>query len=731
MTKQEARVRIEKLRKEIEHHRYLYHVLDADTISDSARDSLMHELVKLETEFPDLVTPDSPSQRVAGTVLEKFRKVPHARRMLSLNDAFSFEEVQEWEERIKKFGQKEFGLFGAFDYYAEIKMDGLAVSLEYERGRFVRGSTRGDGKVGEDVTENLKTIQGIPLAIVYENVIQWFDSNREPAEQFFRRQTPPTQRRGRTVAVSKIVSGFSQSELKEIAKRLVAGSFEIRGEVYMTKKSFEKLNSELREDERFANPRNAAAGSIRQLDSRIAASRKLSFFSYDLFADGLDIATHEEAHLLAFALGFPVNPLNRYCRSLEEVKAFQEEIGKQREKLDYETDGVVVNVNNVDMFRKLGVVGKTPRGSLAFKWAGVQAVTRVEDIFVQVGRQGTLTPVAKLSPVNVAGVTVSRATLHNMDEIERLDIRIGDTVIVERAGDVIPHVVSVLPNLRTGKEQRFQMPQRCPFCSSQIKRNDGEVAYYCVNKDCFAVERERFYHFVSRKAFNIDKLGPKIIDRLLEEKLITSIPDIFDLKKEDISVLERFGEKSARNLIQSIENAKKISLPRFIYSLGIRHVGEETALLLSQQITYHVSRITYHALIRFVTSQTLDTWTAIDGIGDIVAQSVYDYFHDKKNTRMIEKLFENGVVIESSYPLPTTHYPLSGKTFVITGTLPTLSRDEAKELIRNHGGKVVESVSKNTDYVLVGENAGSKLENAKMFGVTTISEEELEKMIGK
>jgi len=727
MTKHEARIRIEKLRKEIEYHRYLYHVLDQDTISDSARDSLMHELVRLEAEFPDLVTEDSPSQRVAGNVLEKFVKVPHVRPMLSLNDAFSIEEVREWEARIRKFAQKEFGFTGAFDYYAEIKIDGLAVSLEYEKGRLVRASTRGDGKIGEDVTENIKTIQEIPLVIDEETVASVIANG----SSFWKE-------------VSKRSAAVSASDIRknEIAAQSIAiiksGSLEIRGEVYMTKKAFMMLNKTVPSGEAYANPRNAAAGAVRQLDSTIAASRNLSFFAYDLFCDAIEIKTHEDAHILAFALGFPVNPLNRCCRSLEEVERFQEEIGKRRGELDYETDGIVVNVNNAELFQKLGVVGKTPRGAVAFKWAGAQVTTVVQDIVVQVGRQGTLTPVAHLNPVNVAGVTVSRATLHNMDEIDRLDVRIGDTVIIERAGDVIPRVVKVLPNLRSGKEKRFVVPETCPFCGSKIVRKDGEVAYYCSNKQCYAVEREKLYHFVSRKAFNIDTCGPKIIDRCLEEKLITEIPDIFALKKEDISGLERFGEKSADTLIRSIQRSKIVSLPRFIYALGIRHVGEESAFLLAQHILCHVprqrkskagaSRIAHHALMQFLASQTIEHWMEIDGIGPVVAESIYEYFHDKKNITMIGKLFQNGVVIEASEPQATSH-TLQGKTFVITGTLPTLLREEARELIRDNGGKVVESVSKNTDFVVVGENPGSKYEIAKRLGVKMISESELKSMV--
>lgn len=734
MAKQEAKQRIERLRKEIEYHRYLYHVLDQDTISDSARDSLMHELVKLETEFPDLVTPDSPSQRVAGTVLEKFQKVPHARPMLSLSDAFSFEEVSEWEVRIKKYAEKEFGFTGIFDYYAEIKMDGLAVSLEYENGRLVRASTRGDGKVGEDVTENIKTIQGIPLTITKDSIETCSSSliekrlQKVPNFSFRIPNKPQIQNFKFQTSHELQTSSLMLQDLKSVVETLSRGSFEVRGEVYMTKKAFANLNKTLTNGESYANPRNVAAGAIRQLDSSIAASRNLSFFAYDLFLNDIEIPTHEQAHFLASLLGFPVNPLNRFCETTDEVRLFQDEIGKRREKLPYETDGIVVNVNNSEVFRGLGVIGKTPRGALAFKWAGVQATTRVEDIFVQVGRQGTLTPVAKLSPVNVAGVTVSRATLHNMDEIERLGVRMGDTVIIERAGDVIPHVVSVLANLRTGKEKRFRMPELCPWCGSRVRKSEDEVAYYCSNNNCFAVERERFYHFISRKAFNIDKLGPKIIDRFLEEKLIIDIPDIFVLKKENIEVLERFGEKSADNLIESIQKAKRISLSRFIYALGIRHVGEENALLLAKRIENQESRIKNKDFLTPLSSLSPEGLQQIDGVGDIVARSIYDYFHDKKNIKMIEKLFENGVEIEQTRH-ETRDTRLAGMIFVITGTLPNLSREEAKALIRKHGGKIVENVSKNIDYVLVGENPGSKFENARKLNIPTISEEELKKMV--
>lgn len=543
MDTQHAQERIEKLKREINHYRYLCHVLNKQEMSDAALDSLKHELARLEQEFPQFITPDSPTQRVGGKPLAKFEKYIHSRPMLSLNDVFSGEELQEWEQRILKLlpsGTK-------LDYYAEIKMDGLAIALVYEKGVFTLGSTRGDGKIGENVTENLKTIEAIPLRLmefIHEKHISFLKGARR--DRFF-----------------------------DLTRN---GKVEVRGEVYMSKKSFEYINKEQEKKSLplFANPRNAAVGSVRQLDPKITASRKLDFCVYDVVTD-FGQTTHEQAHNIARALGFKANSLNKHCEDIGEVITFHEEMGKVKNTLPFEFDGVVVNVNDGKVFERLGVVGKAPRGAIAFKYPGEEATTVVENIIVQVGRTGALTPLAILKPVRVSGSTVSRATLHNIDEIKRLDVRIGDTAIIQKAGDVIPDIIKVLPNLRTGKEKIFKMPKKCPACDSEVIRRDGEVAYYCSNKNCLAIQKENLYHFVSKKAFDIRGMGPKIVDRFLDEGFIKNAADIFKLKRGDIEGLFRFGKKSAENLMNAIEKSKKISLDRFIYALGIRHVGEETA----------------------------------------------------------------------------------------------------------------------------------------------------------
>jgi len=666
MDKQEAKKRIEKLKKEINHHRYLYHVLDRQEISDAALDSLKKELADLENQFPDLITPDSPTQRVGGRPLPKFKKVRHEKPMLSLNDVFSEEEFYDWVERIKKLAPGE-----NFDFYAEVKMDGLAVSLIYEGGLFVLGATRGNGVVGEDVTQNLKTVEAIPLRLHLEKLPN------------------------------------------NVKKRVIKGRVEVRGEVYMRKDVFKKLNEEQKKkgERLFANPRNAAAGSIRQLDPKIAASRRLNFYAYDLVTD-LGQKTHEESHQLAKKMGFPVNPHNEYCRTPEEVVNYHKKIGEKRKHFPYPSDGIVVNINSISLFNKLGVVGKSPRGALAFKYPAEQATTIVEDIQVQVGRTGALTPVAHLRPVNIAGTTVSRATLHNMDEIKRLDVRIGDTVIVQKAGDIIPDVVKVIKGLRSGREKRFKMPEKCPFCGSKVYRKPGEVAYYCSNKNCFASVRERFYHFVSKKAFDIEGLGPKIIDQLLKADLIKDPADIFTLKREDLEPLERFAEKSAQNIIKAIDKSKKISLSRFIYSLGIRHVGEETAFLLAR---------------RFGTLENLmkakkDELAAIHDIGGVVAESIYNFFQEKENQELIAKLIKNGVKVEKEKVAAQKFF--KNKTFVLTGSLRSMTREQAKTEIRKRGGDVSSSVSHETDYVILGEKPGTKYQKAKNLGIKFLSEEE-------
>lgn len=666
MHRTEAKKRIEKLRREIQRHDYLYYVLDKPEISDAAYDALKRELIALEKQYPEFITPDSPTQRVGGPPLEKFEKVIHKVPMLSLQDAFNEQEIFDWEERIKKLAPND-----KFDYFAELKMDGLAVSLIYKDGIFSQGATRGDGITGEDITQNIKTIKTIPLRL-------------------------------RTEELSKKIP-------KEI---------EIRGEVFMTKKAFEELNKEQKRkgESLFANPRNAAAGSVRQLDPKITASRKLDFYAYQIVTD-LGQKTHQESHQLLKILGFKENPHNQYCKNLKEVIIFHEKVSKIRESLPYEIDGVVVTVNNNSLFEKLGIVGRVPRGSIAYKFPGKEATTKVKNIIIQIGRTGKLTPVAILEPVQVGGVTISRATLHNEDEIRRLGVKIGDTVIIQRAGDVIPDVVSVLKNLRTGKEKEFRMPKKCPVCGSAVYKKEGEVDYYCSNKKCFASQRRQIYHFVSKKAFDIEHLGPKIIDRLIDEGLIRDAADIFTLTQGDIEPLERFAEKSAQNLIEAIEGAKKIPLAKFIYALGIRHVGEETAIDLAN----------YFGSLEKIKKASLEELQNIQDIGPIVGKSIYDWFQKKENIKFLEKLEKYGVKIEA--PKMKISKKLVGKTFVLTGELASMTRDEAKEKIRSLGGNVSESVSKKTDFVVVGANPGSKYEKAKQLNIKIIDEKEFLKIV--
>jgi len=687
MTPKEAKKRIEKLKEEINYHRYIYHVLDRQEISDAALDSLKHELYKLEQQYPEFITPDSPTQRVGGKPLEEFEKVRHEVPMLSMEDVFSPDELEEWKERIQKLLPHE-----KFDYYAEIKMDGLAVSLIYEDGIFKVGSTRGDGKIGEDVTQNLKTIEAIPLRL------------RIPSEK----------------EIDRFLKKFDHHmEIKKFKDRLkdLRGKIEVRGEAFMSKKTFEELNREQKKkgEEEFANPRNAAAGSIRQLDPKITASRKLDFYGYALVTD-LEQATHEQAHEILKLIGIKVNPLNRYCKNLEEVVKFHEFVYKNREKLPYWTDGIVAVVNNNEAFDKLGVVGKAPRGMIAYKFPAEQATTIILDVKWQVGRTGALTPVAHLKPVYIGGTTVTHSTLHNLDEIERLGVKVGDTVIVERAGDVIPKVVKVLPKLRTGKEKPIAVPKRCPICGGPVERKEGEVAIYCRNPKCFARDKEKILHFVSKKAFDIEGLGDKIVERFMNEGLISNPADIFTLTRGDIEPLERFAEKSAQNLIDAIEKAKKISLAKFIFALGILHVGEETSIDLAN----------HFGSLEKIKKANLEELMKVPDIGEVVAKSIYEYFQNEKNLKLIDDLIKNGVKIEE---VKRGKKILEGKTFVLTGELESMTRDEAKEKIRFLGGDVSSSVSKNTDYVVVGHEPGSKYEKAKLLGIKTINEREFLTML--
>jgi DNA ligase (NAD+) len=606
--------------------------------------------------------------------------------MLSFNDAFSEKDMIDWLQRISKLLNPEER--NNIDFYCELKIDGLAIELIYEKGVLKTGSTRGDGIIGEDVTANLKTIEAIPLKL------------RDISE------------------IEKDVNDKDFEKIKEILNYQKNPIITIRGEAFISKKEFEKINQQQVEKglSPYANPRNIAAGSIRQLDPKITALRKLDFYAYDFIYDGFQ--THEEKHRFLKILGFKTNSYNKYCKNINDVFDFRNYWMKAREKLSYEIDGIVVIINDNKIFDKLGVVGKAPRGAIAFKFPLKQATTIVEDIKVQVGRTGALTPVAYLKPVQIGGTIVSRATLHNEDEIKRLGVKIGDTVIVGKAGDVIPDIIKVLKELRTGREKEFIMPKKCPSCGGLVKKENNEVVYRCVNPNCFAVLKEKFYHFVSKKAFDIEGLGPKIIDRFLEEGLISDVSDIFNLKEGDIASLERFGEKSAQNLINAIRSRKKISLERFIFALGIRQVGEETARDLAKNFRS----------IENLKNASIEELLKIKDIGPVVAENIYNWFRKKENIKLLEKLKKIGVEIEEEKS-EAKDGKLKGLNFVFTGELKTMTRDQAGKKVRELGGDISGSVSKNTDYVVVGENPGSKLEKAKKLGIKIINESEFLKMI--
>jgi len=685
MNKLEAKKRIEKLKKEINHYRYAYHVLDKSLISDAALDSLMHELYKLEREYSEFTTIDSPTQRVGGKPLKKFKKVKHRKAMLSIEDIFSENELRDWQGRIQKL--LTYDTAKGLNYFAEMKIDGFGISLIYKNGIFIKGSTRGNGRIGENVTQNLRTIKSIPLKLYIH---------------------------------SKLSNKRIEQKTKQLIKK---GEIEIRGEVYMAKKTFEKINKERRKNNLslYANPRNIAAGSIRQLDPKLAVSRNLKFLAYDLVSD-LGQLTHQEEHQIIKILGFKTDK-GIFCKNLKEIVNFQKKIMRQREKLPFQIDGVVVSVNNNKLFKKLGVIGKSHRGNIAFKFPAEQATTIIENIKIQIGRTGALTPVACLRPVQLGGTTISRATLHNEDEIKRLGVKIGDTAIIQRAGDVIPDVVQVLPKLRTGKEKKFNMPKKCPVCGSKIIRSKGEVIYRCSNPRCRAIQKRRFYHFVSKKAFDIVGLGPKIINQLIDKGLVSSPVDIFELKEEELISLERFAKKSAKNLIKEIERSKTISLHKFIFAFGIRHIGEETTIDLAN----------YFKNLKNLKNAKVDELFKIRDIGEIMAKSIYDWFHNKKNLKLLEKLDKVKVRIKCPKKLSSSLNKLPGKlqakTFVLTGGLKNLSREQAKKKIRELGGHISSSVSKNTDFVITGENPGSKYKQAKELGIKTINEEQFLKIL--
>ncbi len=667
-------IRINHLKKAINTYRYQYHVLDQSEISEEALDSLKHELKLLEDQFPMLKTADSPTMRVEGAVLDKFVKVKHLFPMRSLEDIFSEDEFVEWEARIQKLVPG-----ASLTYFSELKFDGLALSLIYENGILIEASTRGDGAVGEDITKNVRTIESVPLQLEWRG-----------------------EKNGYTASINRLI------------KR---GRIEIRGEAIITKDEFQRINREQKKKNlpEYANPRNLAAGSLRQLDPAIAASRKLDFMAYDLL--GVDCRFHHEKHSVISALGFKTSKKNEHVgRSPSDVFALRNDVKTLRERLPYHIDGLVVTVDDVALFDELGVAGKAPRGSIAFKFAPLEATTIIEQIIIQVGRTGALTPVAVLRPVAIGGVIVTRATLHNEDEIKRLGIKIGDSVVVGRAGDVIPDIRRALIELRTGKEKQFHMPTKCPVCLVPVIKKEGEVQIRCLNAKCPARSREALYHFVSRKGLNIEGLGPKIIDAFLDQGLIQDAADIFDLKEGDIAILNRFGEKSANNLVASLSHAKNVSLERFLFALGILHVGEETA----RDLAHHFGSI------EKICAASYDDLVAIPNIGSVVAASIHEWCASAHNKSLLKRLLHRLHVVHKK---AQKGEKLRGQSFVFTGELVQISRDEAKALVRANGGEASESVSKKTNYVVVGSNPGSKHAKAQKLGVSILDEVAFLKLI--
>ena len=665
MPKSEAKKRIEKLKEQLRDIDHAYYVLDKPLVSDAVRDSLKDELEKLEKQFPEFITPDSPTQRIGGKALGKFAKHRHALPKYSFDDMFSFKEVVEFDAKIKRFlgwpADKD------IEYVCELKIDGLNMSFIYKNGVLDKAVTRGDGFVGEVVTHTARTIGSIPLRI-------------KPAMDI-----------------------------------------EVGGEVYLPQKSFEKLNQAQQKigGQIFANPRNAAAGTVRQLDPKIAANRDLDGFMWTIYTyQSLNLKTQEDILVNLGKLGFKVNAHWQKLKNIRETIKYFEHWAENRNKLPYEIDGIVIKVNDLNLQERLGRTAKQARWAAAYKFAPKQVTTIIEDIAVQVGRTGALTPVAHLRPVKLAGSVVKRATLHNQDEIERLDVRIGDTVVLQKAGDVIPDIIKVLKKMRVGKERKFKMPAQCPICGSAVVKKPGEVASYCANKNCFAQELEGLVHFVAKAAFDIAGLGPKILEQLQRTDLIKDAADIFLLKEEDLAPLERFAEKSAENLIKAINQSKKINLSKFIYGLGIRHAGEETAITLAENF----------GSLEKLQNASVEELRNIEDIGPKVAESIYDWFHHKKNLEFLGKLKKSGLKIIN--PPKNSPGKLAGKNFVLTGELKEFSRNQAKEKIRQLGGDVSSSVSKKTDYVVAGENPGLKYDKAESLGVKIISEKEFLKIIG-
>jgi DNA ligase (NAD+) len=662
-SREQAAQRIKKLREEITYHERKYYVDNDPQISDAEFDKLVRELQDIEGRFPDLITPESPTQRVGEKPAEGFPTVTHSLPMLSLDNCFSVEELRDFEERIRRLLPEE-----KIEYVAELKIDGLSISVLYRKGKFSQAVTRGDGLRGDDVTSNVKTIHSLPLAI---------------------------------------------SDQRNI---------EVRGEVFLPFASFRKINRAQEDQGRpvFANPRNAAAGSIRLLDPKEVGRRQLDVFVYYLYANEREMPTQWECLGKLRELGFKTNPHSRYCRTLQEVIDFWEEWREKRDGLDYDVDGIVIKVNSAAQRATLGTTAKSPRWAISFKFPARQATTRIREIRVQVGRTGALTPVAILEPVKLSGTTITRSTLHNEDEIERKDIRVGDRVLIERSGDVIPRVVAVMKERRTGKEKKFDFPKHCPVCGSAAFRPEGEVISRCTNPSCPAKLRESLLHFSWRRAMNIEGLGEALVDQLIDKKLVRAIPDIYRLRYEDLVSLERMGPKSSHNLLSEIENSKKRDLAAFVFALGIRHVGEQLARILADH---------FGTLDALATASAEDL-IQVEDVGPTVAESVVFFFAQPENIELLRRLREAGLDFrpEAKKGGPK---PLAGRTFVLTGTLEKFERDEAKERIERQGGKVASSVSNRTDYLVVGESPGSKLSKARKLGVAILTEQEFRKLIGE
>ena len=693
--------RLHQLKETIDHHRHAYHTLDTPEISDEAYDSLFKELEAIEAAHPELVTPDSPTQRVGAVPLEAFEKVTHTHRQWSFDDVFDQDELKKWDERVKNFMDRA-GVGGEkLEYCCELKIDGLKIVLTYEDGMLMTGATRGDGEVGENVTQNVKTIRSVPLCVT-------------PAK----------------AGVQDSIKNRMDPRLRgDDIQRLV-----VVGEVWMGKESLKEINKERARagEPLFANTRNVAAGSLRQLDPKVTASRRLDSFIYDIDElkskfknQNLKIKTQSEEIELLKSLGFKTNPYSKVCKDISEVQAFYETWTKKRHDLPYGLDGIVIKVNSVKIQQALGYTAKSPRWGVAYKFPAEQVTTILENIVFQVGRTGVITPVAVMKPVLVAGSTVSRATLHNEDEIKRLDLRIGDTVVLQKSGDVIPDIVSVVTELRPKNAKPFKWPTHIPACGGDgaIERIPGEAAWRCVAKDSFVQQKRKFYYFTSKKCFDIDGLGPKIIDVLFEHGLIATFDDIFTLKKGDVLALPRFAELSADNLIQAIEKARTVTLPRFLASLSIPQVGEETAYDVARHFTESVGA---QAALESIMHAKADDFQMIYGVGEVVAQSLELWFAVPDNKKLVKNLLKQVTLVAG----PVAGGKLAGTSFVFTGTLPTLERDVAQDMVRKNGGDVSSSVSKKTSYVVAGAEAGSKLEKARELGVKIISEEEFLGMVG-